>query len=206
MLSITGLTLEQFADLMTGLGYAGTRSERPKVRAPEPPPPPPETDGPVNPIPEEESVLAPPPAEPAPDAPVEMEAFYTFVWSPKPRERRPQRPEGQARRPRGDGAPQGAPRRDSGKLGAGLGPRRDPAQAGAPADGKPRVERKEGGFRARGDKPFQKGGKPGFKGPRDDARGGAPKPRVFESRPEKRDRIDPDNPFAAALMALRDKT
>ncbi|RMH42066.1 MAG: hypothetical protein D6688_10610 [Alphaproteobacteria bacterium] len=32
MLSITGLTLEQFADLMEGLGYSATRGERPKAR------------------------------------------------------------------------------------------------------------------------------------------------------------------------------
>ncbi|MFN5828707.1 MAG: helicase-related protein, partial [Rhodobacterales bacterium] len=32
MLSITGMTLDQFADLMAGLGYRGDRSERPKVR------------------------------------------------------------------------------------------------------------------------------------------------------------------------------
>jgi ribosomal 50S subunit-recycling heat shock protein len=37
MLSITGLTLEQFADLMGGLGYKAERGERPKVKAaPEP--------------------------------------------------------------------------------------------------------------------------------------------------------------------------
>jgi ATP-dependent RNA helicase SUPV3L1/SUV3 len=37
MLSITGLTLEQFADLMGGLGYKADRGERPKVKtAPEP--------------------------------------------------------------------------------------------------------------------------------------------------------------------------
>ncbi len=33
MLSITGMTLEQFADLMQGLGYRAERSERPKTRA-----------------------------------------------------------------------------------------------------------------------------------------------------------------------------
>ncbi|MDG4649965.1 helicase-related protein [Roseibacterium sp. SDUM158017] len=33
MLSITGLTLEQFADLMGGLGYRADRGERPKVKA-----------------------------------------------------------------------------------------------------------------------------------------------------------------------------
>ena len=39
MLSITGLTLEQFADLMGGLGYRADRGERPKVKAaPEPAP------------------------------------------------------------------------------------------------------------------------------------------------------------------------
>jgi ATP-dependent RNA helicase SUPV3L1/SUV3 len=32
MLSITGMTLEQFADLMQGLGYRATRGERPKAR------------------------------------------------------------------------------------------------------------------------------------------------------------------------------
>jgi len=33
MLSITGMTLEQFADLMAGLGYKGEKAERPKVKA-----------------------------------------------------------------------------------------------------------------------------------------------------------------------------
>ncbi len=32
MLSITGLTLEQFSELMTGMGYRGERGERPKVK------------------------------------------------------------------------------------------------------------------------------------------------------------------------------
>lgn len=34
MLSISGMTLEQFADLMGGLGYAAVKGERPKVKAP----------------------------------------------------------------------------------------------------------------------------------------------------------------------------
>src|SRR5690606_33589184 len=33
MLSITGMTLDQFADLMTGLGYTAEKGERPKTRA-----------------------------------------------------------------------------------------------------------------------------------------------------------------------------
>jgi ATP-dependent RNA helicase SUPV3L1/SUV3 len=32
MLSITGMTLEQFSDLMGGLGYRGEKAERPKQR------------------------------------------------------------------------------------------------------------------------------------------------------------------------------
>ena len=44
-------------------------------------------------------------------------------------------------------------------------------------------------------------------GKRDDQRRDAQKPRSFTSGPDrKRDRIDPDNPFAAALMGLKDKT
>jgi ATP-dependent RNA helicase SUPV3L1/SUV3 len=37
MLSITGMTLDQFADLMTGLGYAAEKGERVKVKAAEKP-------------------------------------------------------------------------------------------------------------------------------------------------------------------------
>ncbi|MFZ5708282.1 MAG: helicase-related protein [Pseudomonadota bacterium] len=196
MLSITGMTLEQFADLMEGLGYRGTKGERPKTRAAEPPPPAPAPpDAPVNPIPEEESVLAPAVAE-APAEP-EPETFWTFVWAPKPRERK--HPEGG--RPRREEG--GKPR--SGKLGAGLGPRRSEGEAGArPArdgkpDGKPFV-RREG---KSGDRPWTKGKPGGPKGERDDKPQGA---RSFEARPQRRDRIDPDNPFAAALMSFRDKT
>ena len=44
MLSITGLTLEQFSELMTGMGYRGERAERPKVKpAPKGPAPADET-------------------------------------------------------------------------------------------------------------------------------------------------------------------
>ncbi|MCC6006744.1 MAG: hypothetical protein JJU40_03605 [Rhodobacteraceae bacterium] len=39
MLSITGMTLEQFADLMQGLGYAAERGERPRARPPAAPSP-----------------------------------------------------------------------------------------------------------------------------------------------------------------------
>ena len=68
MLSITGLTLEQFADLMQGLGYAAERGERPKrapARAAEAPPAPaaelPEGTPPEpDPVAEDAAVATPP--------------------------------------------------------------------------------------------------------------------------------------------------
>ena len=119
MLSITGMTLDQFADLMAGLGYKGEKGERVKVKTTEAPKAPEisaEAAAAIaagQPIPEEVSILAPAPepeaqSEAEPAAP-EMEAFYTFTWAPKPRfqrpERgpRPERKEGEApRAPRGD--------------------------------------------------------------------------------------------------------
>ncbi|MDO5605937.1 MAG: helicase-related protein [Paracoccus sp. (in: a-proteobacteria)] len=64
MLSITGMTLEQFANLMEGLGYAAERGERVKARAETAPAaesPAPEAEAEVDhehPLTEEESVLA----------------------------------------------------------------------------------------------------------------------------------------------------
>lgn len=59
MLSITGMTLEQFAGLMQGLGYSAEKGERPKVKAAAPvqpeAPAPEASDAPLT---EEESVLA----------------------------------------------------------------------------------------------------------------------------------------------------
>lgn len=58
MLSITGMTLDQFADLMEGLGYKGEKGERPKVKAaPELAPIDPALV--QNPVPEEVSLIAP---------------------------------------------------------------------------------------------------------------------------------------------------
>jgi ATP-dependent RNA helicase SUPV3L1/SUV3 len=87
-----------------------------------------------------------------------------------------------------------APRRQGGGA---RGPRRV-AEGGKPGaeGGRPRAE---------GGRPKGKGGKPprgkGGKPPRDET------PKTFTARPErKKDRIDPDNPFAQALAGLRDKT
>lgn len=208
MLSITGMTLDQFADLMAGLGYKGEKGEREKARAVvvEPAPAPEVTEGPVNPIPEEESVLAPAtePVEVETEAAApEMEAFYTFTWAPRARGPRqgggegrgefrkgPRGPraEGEARAPRGDRQPR--KEGEGAEAGQGRGPRPERSERGD------RPERGE-----RGGKPFGKGGKshgkPHGKPARDD--------RNFESRPPKKDRIDPDNPFAAALAGFKVK-
>jgi len=219
MLSITGMTLEQFADLMQGLGYKAERGERVKVKAVETP----KTEaaetaatteaapeGAADAQPEaavdtttEATAEAPTEApteataEVAPEAtaeaqpeataePAEMEVFYSFTWGRKPPSQ------------------QGRPGR--GRQGQG-------AQADQPqAEGEVRPER---------------GGKPRGKGkPQGDARGqdrnkdrgkgrdrnrDGDKPqqgaKTYEARPPRaKDRIDPDNPFAAALMGLRDKT
>ncbi len=158
MLSITGMTLDQFADLMQGLGYSAEPGEREKARVePAPPaaPEPADPDAPApNPITEEESVLAPrpdPDAEPAEETGPEMEAFYTFRWVGQPRPRQG----GKGRPNRGDGQRQDRPR---------------------------------------------KGGKPGKGKP-----GQKPAGQMSARPPRKEKKIDPDNPFAAALMGLKDK-
>ena len=161
MLSITGMTLEQFANLMEGLGYRATKGERPKARAQAAPEAPEEAkpDGDraeeateEAPAEAEEAAPVEAEAEAATDAPAETEApaepelevFYTFAWA--------------GNRPRREGG----------------------GQQGRPK-GKPR-------------QPKPKGKRP----PREGA-------KSFQARPPKKDKIDPDNPFAAALMGLAKK-
>lgn len=168
MLSITGMTLEQFADLMQGLGYKAEKGEREKVKvAPEAPAEAATesaetaTDATVEDAAAEDAVAAdaaseaPAAAEETPEATEgpEMEVFFTFTWA--------------------------------GNRQGNRGPRRG-ADRGAP----------------QGDKPRGKGGKPKGKGaPRRDQ--GA---KQYQARPPKKEKaIDPDNPFAAALMGLKDK-
>lgn len=143
MLSITGMTLEQFADVMAGLGYSAEKGERLKVKAA--PPPPAVEDGasapaeiPADPVKAEVEEVAT--AEGSAQEPPEMEVFYTFKWAGL----RHTKPQGQK---------SGGPKRSQNK-------------------GKP-------------------GAKPG-------------KAQSFKSRPPKKEKpIDPDNPFAAALMGLK---
>lgn len=179
MLSITGMTLEQFADLMQGLGYKAERGEREKVKpapvetaeqatadapeqpaAEETPAPevaPAEVDAPAEASAEAtestEVAAEAPTSDPVSDEP-EVEVFFTFTWGR-------QRP-------------------------ASRGPRREQRQG--QGKGKPRGKPQDG----RGKPQGKKGGKPQ----------GA---KTFSSRPPKKEKaIDPDNPFAAALMGLKD--
>ncbi|CUH53288.1 helicase-related protein [Shimia marina] len=191
MLSITGMTLEQFADLMQGLGYAAEKGERAKVKAvaeeasaaeAEAAEAPVEADAAagetaaeaeaaeVAEVPAAEAEIAVEvPAADAGDAEVseetpaepEVEVYYTFKWAGR---------QGGNRNAQRRGGNQSAP-------------------AGRRNDTKG------------GDKPRGKGGKPKGKGPRRDNG-----PKQFQARPPKKEKaIDPDNPFAAALMGLKGK-
>jgi ATP-dependent RNA helicase SUPV3L1/SUV3 len=238
MLSITGLSLEQFAGLMEGLGYRAEKGERPKVR-PEPSAPeaalPPETveggapeiepaseaagletaagvdaltgegapeidraspeTAPPEEVPTAEPVAEEPAAEVAPEAleaaasdiapgeapevpaveAAEVEVFYTFTWGG-----------GRGRREQGERRG-GRPREAQGD--------RPREQKG---DRPPREHKGDRNRDAKGDRPKGKGPK-GKRPPREEAT------RTFEARPQRKDRIDPDNPFAAALMGFRTK-
>jgi ATP-dependent RNA helicase SUPV3L1/SUV3 len=112
MLSITGMTLEQFADLMSGLGYSGERDERVKVKALVEVKPEVESEAkvdgvspatakeitPLVPMERTEGAIAE-------EAGPEMEVFYTFRWVPKKRpsdQGRSQRPQAKVKKlPRG---------------------------------------------------------------------------------------------------------
>ncbi|KUJ85751.1 disulfide oxidoreductase [Ruegeria marisrubri] len=175
MLSITGMTLEQFADLMQGLGYNAERGERVKVKqapaataaeaekaatgeAEAADQPAAETAAEPEATPEEAAEVASEATteEPAADATAdeaasdepEIEVFYTFTWG---RNRQAKRgPRGEQRQGQGKGKPRGKPQ----------------------------------------------GKKPGKPKPQ-----GA---KTFSARPPKKEKaIDPDNPFAA-LMALKE--
>ena len=169
MLSITGMTLEQFANLMEGLGYKAERGERPKAKptaslAETPDADMPETTAEAAPDTEErsadsadaEGASVTEGAEDAPEDAPEVEVFYTFTWGGNRGARREQphqqqgrggRPQGQKGKPKGKGKPRGK-------------------GEGASAD----------------------------------------KPRSFEARPPRKEKaIDPDNPFAQALMGLKDR-
>ena len=166
MLSITGMTLEQFANLMQGLGYRSERAERVKVKS----------VSVVDAVANEETVTAAETETETENKPlsveslqevapeialtpeveleklVEMEIFYTFAWGAR-------RPERKADAPGKNTKPRGKSHQDKG------------------AKGK------------------------GSKNPRHNTKAESP-----QARPPKQEKpIDPDNPFAAALMGFNKK-
>ena len=201
MLSITGMTLDQFTDLMAGLGYKGEKGERVKVKAVDAKPVPEISEEVAaaiaagQPIPEEVSILAPPPVPEPEGEPAlpEMESFYTFTWAPKPRFQRPERtserPQRAERKPQIESEAKPASDRPQGE-------RRDRRQDGKPGGGKPYKPYKGNGDGGKGDgKPDQRGAKP----VREDRQ------QAIQARPPRPEKpIDPDNPFAV-LMALKTK-
>jgi ATP-dependent RNA helicase SUPV3L1/SUV3 len=235
MLSITGTTLEQFAALMTGLGYKAERGERPKLRAPK--------AGEAAAAPEAEAQLPQPeasdlsegPQAATDEVPAEGNApdLPEMAEAPQPGEAAVAAPEAEApddtvetsadtaetdatqteateipAEAAGEAAEMEvfytftwAPRRPGNRQGNRRG--RDGAQQGA--------GERQGATERQGGKPQGKpGGRPQGKGkPRREgggAPGGAGKAKFYEARPPKKEKkIDPDNPFAAALMGLKDR-
>jgi ATP-dependent RNA helicase SUPV3L1/SUV3 len=225
MLSITGLTLEQFADLMGGLGYKGERGERAKVKPAPAPKPEPATE--TDPAEAGDTPTAPAPEPAATDAPETIDETVIDAVAPTGLEDAETAPQ-----------PDAAPAPETPAVEDTTAPA-DTAAETASEDTKPDTtaetevfytftwapKRRGGGDRSRGrdgarpdtgrprggkgqsGKPQGKGGgkpgrggKPGGKPARDD------KAKTYSARPEKKDRIDPDNPFAQALAALKDKS
>ncbi|MEM6942053.1 MAG: disulfide oxidoreductase, partial [Pseudomonadota bacterium] len=177
MLSITGMTLEQFADLMQGLGYKADRGEREKVRV-QPDDAPQEGAA-------EASETVEQAAEPEPDAEPQP------VLDPEPvaepvSETNDDETEAE---PASDGTAETA-----GTDAVEEGPEIEVFYTFTWGGRKPnaRPQEKRQPRRKPGKKP---GGKPHAKGP-----------KTYSAKPGKSDKIDPDNPFAAALMGLKDKS
>ncbi|MEM7318977.1 MAG: helicase-related protein [Pseudomonadota bacterium] len=190
MLSITGMTLDQFADLMSGLGYTAERGERPKTRAQAEHPQndaamedgaavtaPEDIDAPADTAPESQDTAAEPKAvedakpSTSGDSMDQDNSVETDAANQKPTQDESE-PEIEVFYTFTRGRPKqnqrGAPRRDA-----------------KPSRGKPRGK-------PQGKAPGKKGGRP---------QQGA---KSFSSRPPRdKKEIDPDNPFAA-LMALKE--
>ncbi len=187
MLSITGMTLEQFADLMQGLGYKAERGEREKVKPAE----------------AVAAAVAPAAADIAP-APDEAEAVSAPPEGSDPEVAAPETPDAETPVEEAAAEEAGA---ETAPDAAESEPEKGPETevfytftwSRAPRAGGG-AGRKQGADRAKGK------GKPGGKGKRGGPRGEKDKGgQKFSARPPKSEKkIDPDNPFAAALMGLKD--
>jgi ATP-dependent RNA helicase SUPV3L1/SUV3 len=195
MLSITGTTLEQFADLMQGLGYKAERGEREKVKPVDQA----VTEAPVDAAKAAEDT----PPETLPDSALEAieeiadQGEAPIIADP---EAAPEVPPEISEAPEEDLIPGETPETAAPEIEVYYtftwAPRAGRAAEGARAKPrKPQGQGKPGGKFA-----GKSGTKPGAKGKPQDDRGKKP-----AERPKKEERIDPDNPFAAALMGLKTK-
>ncbi|MEM8553662.1 MAG: disulfide oxidoreductase, partial [Pseudomonadota bacterium] len=228
MLSITGMTLEQFADLMQGLGYRAERGEREKVKAA-----PPEASAPAEGS-SDADVAKPADAETAeaPEvAPAETvhEASETTVEDVNvPETETVEAPvaeeptevvgaeapttEAQTEAVSAEAPPDQEQAESTEDEGPTIevfytfawAPRRRPSDNRT--GGKPRGRSQDGGKPQRSKGSGKPQGKPGHKhgGKRPPKDQGA---KTYSAKPARKEKpIDPDNPFAAALMGLKDKT
>ena len=156
MLSITGMTLEQFANLMEGLGYSSEKAERQKSKIPD-------MTNSANVSQREEPILdlqtkeidnQPEKTEGLDEHAEEkdIEVFYTFKWISKQIKNRPFNKDKQAKQKHGENRKMSS---------------------------KGKVNKKQ---KIKSDQS-----------------------KSFETRSEKQNKIDPDNPFAAALMDFSKK-
>ncbi len=229
MLSITGMTLDQFADLMGGLGYKAEKGERAKVKAVDTVTP---KDGSHKMMGAEadttvpEEIVGDIAADDAPDKPVmdvaaEQPAggIIEGAQTPPPADT----PADVAAMPADGIAPVASETPETPEVSdhipdtvaeeTAIGTAPDAEIAGAEMEAfytftwgrAPRGA--AGPRRDAGEKPRGKGkGKPPAKGRKGPPRGeAAGKSQNFSARPPKKEKaIDPDNPFAAALMGLKD--
>jgi ATP-dependent RNA helicase SUPV3L1/SUV3 len=177
MLSITGMTLDQFANLMEGLGYKAEKGERPKAR---------------------QAAAGTSEAE-ASEAPAEIEAGETH--------------------PGAEGASEAdaVPDAEVERVAADTAGASEAEATEAPAEletGEAEMEvfytftwgGNRGGQHQNRGRPQGQKPKPRGKGKPRPKQDGGQKQRQFEARPPRKEKaIDPDNPFAQALMGLRDK-
>ncbi|MBE3637503.1 helicase-related protein [Mangrovicoccus algicola] len=250
MLSITGMTLEQFADLMQGLGYKAERGERQKVKPVAPAAVPAAEDAaPAEDLPAEVAAVTDPEGDDPLADPAAAEAVVPAVDAEGPMLAEEV---SEAAGPETDVAAEpdllsvepsaeetGAAPAAGEQIVVADAPEAQPeAPAEAPVEGETvtevfytfawaprrrggdrsgggrRSSRGEGGGQGRGDgKPRSEGGKPRGKGKpggkRDWNKDGPRKDqgaKVYSAKPQRKEKaIDPDNPFAAALMGLKDK-
>ncbi len=175
MLSITGMTLEQFADLMQGLGYAAVKGERAKMK-----PAPVVAEAPKVETPASEDPSEPLSAEVAPETGPEAVTDTTGET------------ETETVADAIEVAAEGTP---------------ESATDAAPVEMEVFYTFTWGGFARKPENP-RANQKPKPRGKPKPKRGPKPAPesKKFEARPPRKEKaIDPDNPFAAALMGLKTK-